>query len=278
MALLIKEMDLTGEWAVNSSHRSPGIKVRNILQHDVERRSVEANVTAFDGSSFYSPPHRHNFDQVRIQLEGEMGYGGRHRLKKRMVGYFPEGTWYGPMTCDGPSISTIIQFDGASHGGYVTLNRMDAATHLLQKEGRFEKGFYYPDGGSKIDGYQASWERATGRNMVYVDPPRFVEAIYMNIDAFAWLPQADGTSLKTLGRFGERDLSIEALLVPKGRSTIIDKPGRRVVCFLLSGSIEIAGVQLPKWSGAYAEEADTVALTGVDEQSEVLVFTLPDLN
>src|SRR5579863_887876 len=158
MALVVKAMDLGGEWAVNSPHRSGGIRVRNILQHDVEGRSVEANVTAFDGSEFYSPPHRHNFDQIRIQLQGWMGYG-RHRLNPRMVAYYPEGTWYGPMRCEGASVSAIFQFDGASHGGYITLNRMDAATEVLKGRGRFEKGVYYPEGGEKIDGYQASWEQ-----------------------------------------------------------------------------------------------------------------------
>jgi hypothetical protein len=277
MALLVKEMKPEVEWEVNSPHRSRGILVKNIFQRNVEGRSVEFNVTDFDGSEFYSPPHRHNFDQIRIQLEGQMSYGGKHKLKERMVGYYPEGTWYGPMSCEGPSISAIMQFDGASHGGYVTLNRMDEATEELRHEGRFEKGFFYPEQGSKIDGYQASWERVTGRPMVYSDPPRYADAVYMNIDAFTWRARPDGSSIKTLGRFGERDMTVEALLVPKGQATTIDKPGRLVVAFVLTGSVEVDGKILPKWSGVFSEEKDVVSFAGVAENSEVLLFTLPDL-
>src|SRR5690606_11523555 len=112
-------------------HRSRGITVRNVFQRDVEDRSMEFNLTAFNGDEFWSPPHRHNFDQIRIGLEGVMNYGTRSKLKPRTVAYYPEGTWYGPMACEGPSVSAIMQFDGASHGGYVTLARMDQATEIL---------------------------------------------------------------------------------------------------------------------------------------------------
>ena len=278
MALLIKEIRPDDEWAANSPHRSRGISVQNVFQRDVENRSVEFNITAFNGDEFWSPAHRHNFDQIRIGLEGVMNYGARSKLKPRTVAYYPEGTWYGPMACDGPSISAIMQFDGASHGGYITLARMDDATEVLRHRGKFEKGFYYPDDGSpRIDGYQASWEHVTGREMVYVDPPRFVDAVYMNIDSFNWLPAEGGTMRKTLGRFGERDFTIEALLVPQGATAIVDKPGRLVVGFVLTGEVEVAGSVLPKWSGALAEEDDVVSFTGRDEASEILIFTLPDL-
>lgn len=278
MALMVKEIRPENEWAVNSPHRSRGITVQNVFQRDVPGRSVEFNITTFDGSEFWSPAHRHNFDQIRIGLEGVMNYGARSKLKPRTVAYYPEGTWYGPMACDGPSVSAIMQFDGASHGGYVTLARMDQATEVLSKSGRFEKGFYYPDdGGPKIDGYQASWEKITGRPMVYADPPRFVDAIYMDVDSFTWLPGENGVMHKTLGRFGERDFTVEALLVPKDVTATVSKPGRLVVGFVLSGEVEVAGSVLPKWSGTFAEETDSTSFTGRDEKSEVLVFTLSDL-
>lgn len=279
MALLIKETRLDGEWEVNSPHRSRGITVRNVFQRDVENRSMEFNLTAFNGDEFWSPAHRHNFDQIRIGLEGVMNYGARSKLKPRTVAYYPEGTWYGPMACEGPSVSAIMQFDGASHGGYVTLARMDEATEVLRHKGRFEKGFYYPDGGlPKIDGYQASWEEVTGRKMVYVEPPRFVDAIYMDIDSFNWLPAEGGVMRKTLGRFGERDFTIEALLVPAGATAVVDRPGRLVVGFILTGEVEAGGSVLPKWSGAFAEDEDVMSFTGRAEASEVLIFTLPDLD
>lgn len=277
MTALLKSMEPDAEWQVNSPHRSSGITVRNIFQRDVPGRSMEFNITAFDGSEFYSPPHRHNFDQIRIGLEGVMGYG-RQKLGPRMIGYYPEGTWYGPMQCGGPVTSAIMQFDGASQGGYVTLNRMDRATEQLRQEGRFERGFFYPaSGGPRVDGYQASWERATGRPMVYSDPPRYPDAIYMNIDAFGWREMDAGVEHKTLGRFGEGDVMIEVLRIRAGASADIVKPTRRFVGLVLSGSVIANGKQLPPWSGVLSEDGDDVALTGGVEVAEILLFTLPML-
>lgn len=276
MTVMVKEIRADEDWVPNSPHRSKGIHVKNVIQRSVENRSVEFNITSFDGSAFWSPAHRHNFDQIRIGLEGVMGYTGKHKLKPRTVAYYPQGTWYGPMEPAGASISAIMQFDGATNCGYVTLNRMDVATEELLHEGRFEKGFFLPnDGSQKIDGYQASWERVTGRQMVYPEP-RYTDPVYMNIDSFAWRGNDGEVKRKTLGRFGERDFTIDAYLVPAGKTLTLGTPGRLVVGFVLTGHVNGGGAELRHWSGTLLEEGDTLDLTGVAEASEVLVFTLPD--
>jgi hypothetical protein len=48
------------------------------------------------GGDFNSPRHRHNFEQIRYQLEGVLDYGRDGKLVAGMVGYFPEAVYYGP--------------------------------------------------------------------------------------------------------------------------------------------------------------------------------------
>src|SRR6266550_1379654 len=43
------------------------------------------------------PRHKHNFDQIRMCLEGEgQNFGDRKWIKAGELAYFPEGTAYGP--------------------------------------------------------------------------------------------------------------------------------------------------------------------------------------
>ena len=71
------------------------------------------------GGDFNSPRHRHNFEQIRYQLEGVLDYGRDGRLTAGMVGYFPEAVYYGPQSQD-PSINCktiVMQFTDAAAGG-----------------------------------------------------------------------------------------------------------------------------------------------------------------
>ena len=50
------------------------------------------------GGDFFSPRHRHNFEQIRFQIEGALDFARDGKLEEGMVGYFPEGVAYGPQT------------------------------------------------------------------------------------------------------------------------------------------------------------------------------------
>ncbi len=49
---------------------------------------------------FFSPRHRHNFDQFRFQLDGEFDFDRNGKMKPGVLGYFPEGAFYGPQSSD----------------------------------------------------------------------------------------------------------------------------------------------------------------------------------
>ncbi|WP_214109125.1 hypothetical protein [Acrocarpospora catenulata] len=274
MAVTTKDPKTDG-WVNASEHRTPGITIKPLVNRDGQGRSFEFNIVQFGGGDFFSPRHRHNFDQIRIGLEGETSYGEKHLIRARTVGYFPEGAWYGPLQVNQPSVQAILQFDGASHCGYVSYEHLDRATAELRTEGTFAGGFFEPaNGDSRIDAYQASWERVTGQSMVYPER-RFTTPIYMNIDAFAWVGAAGSVRRKTLGVFGERQTTISMLEVPAGAQAQISEPGRTVVGFVLTGAVDCDGSALGAWSAVRTEETDQVSVTGAAPVSEVILLHLP---
>jgi len=64
---------------------------------------------------FFSPRHRHNFCQFRVQLEGLCEYGLSGKMDPGTIGYFPEGAYYGPQGPDaGDTYTASLQLRGPS--------------------------------------------------------------------------------------------------------------------------------------------------------------------
>ena len=140
---------------------------------------------------FFSPRHKHNFDQFRYQLEGEFDFDRNGKMTPGIIGYFPEGTPYGPQSSSVSSLTLVLQFGGASGNGYMTQEQMEAGTAELKKHGTFEKGVFRrnesEEGKRNVDGYQAVWEHVNKRPMTY-PAPRYHEPIMMSPDHFDWVP------------------------------------------------------------------------------------------
>src|SRR5258708_7765810 len=94
---------------------------------------------------YYSPRHRHNFEQIRFQLAGVSDYGRTGKLTEGMVGYYPEGVSYGPQTQkSGESAATVtLQFGGASGSGYLSRDDVKAGMDALKQFGQFKDGVYF---------------------------------------------------------------------------------------------------------------------------------------
>src|SRR5271168_1317022 len=83
---------------LSQSHR--GELRKNVKRQDFSIRDPEAGIafkatTSTNPGGHHSPRHRHNFDQVRFILEGEVTYD-RKNYGAGWLGYFPEGVPYGP--------------------------------------------------------------------------------------------------------------------------------------------------------------------------------------
>lgn len=129
----------TLEWRRGLEYRSGTFHFRNLAEG--EEGSVDNFKLSVGRSSadFYSPRHRHNFEQIRFVLDGELSFGRDGTLSAGMVGYFPEGVAYGPQTqSEGADVATIVlQFGGASGSGYLSREEVHAGTEELKKHGTF---------------------------------------------------------------------------------------------------------------------------------------------
>jgi hypothetical protein len=237
------------------------------------------------GGDFNSPRHRHNFEQIRYQLEGVLDYGRDGKLVAGMVGYFPEAVHYGPQSQD-PDIACktiVLQFGGASGSGYLQPREVKAGMEELREFGEFKDGvFHRRDGApgilrgkSNMDAYQAIWEHVHGRAMVY-PKGRYDAPIMMEAASFAWAPVkgAGGVSEKLFGVFTER--RTEARLVKLAPGAHCEVAGRSVY-LVLSGAGTVGGEPLKKFTTVFLDTGERGTLEA-RETTELLHYGLPDLS
>jgi hypothetical protein len=230
-------------------------------------------------NDFDSPRHRHNFDQVRVQLEGDADFARDGVMKPGMIGYFPEGVFYGPQSIAGESLTLVLQFGGASRSGYVSEAAFQRGIAELKKSGRFEAGVYKvdkPEGGTRNqDAYEAVWEHINGRELRYPES-RYDKPIFIRPAAAQWLGDAQrpGVARKHLGSFSEARTVLSLIALEAGRG--IEVPPNTIV-FVLAGKGH-AGDGQRDWearSSLYSGEAAS-AMTA-DAASELLQIELPRL-
>jgi hypothetical protein len=177
---------------------------------------------------YYAPRHRHNFDQVRYQIEGDFDFAADGVMKPGSIAYFPEGTYYGPQASAAANSTLVLQFGGASRSGYISPEQYEKAPAELSKHGTFAKGIYtrLKLDGSKIhkDAYEAVWEEVNGRALVY-PRERYVRPVFMDPESFHWTPLANrpGVSLKHLGQFSERRTRIAFCKIAPGAALDLDE-------------------------------------------------------
>jgi hypothetical protein len=225
---------------------------------------------------FFSPRHKHNFDQFRYQVEGEFDFDRNGKMAPGVIGYFPEGTPYGPQTSSVSSLTLVLQFGGASRSGYMTHEDMEASTVELKKFGQFEKGVYRRNDGVEgkrnVDGYQAVWENFNKRSMKYPEP-RYNDPIMMNPEYFDWVAVdgSPGVYDKLMGVFTERRCSAQFLK--------LDAQGQyrahgRALYFVLSGEGRIATEYYRRFTTMYCQEGEDPVFTAARE-TEILMLGLP---
>lgn len=173
--------------------------------------NYDLNMGLAGAGGWRTPRHRHNFDQIRYVIKGQLPYGENLLLPEGWIAYFPESVEYGPQDRAEGLQTMVLQFGGASGGGYLSVARREAANAELNKKGSFKKGMYtYTDeDGTEhtVDGSAACFEHATGQKLSFA-PPRYSDVIAMNPDAFAWMQDEEGVYTKTLGTFTERSARI----------------------------------------------------------------------
>jgi hypothetical protein len=238
-------------------------------------------VLSRSNGDYHSPHHRHNFDQVRFSLEGSANIAPGKSLHQGDVGYFPEGTFYGPQDDEAAARMTLVlQCGGASGLGYMSSAQLRRGQEELAKVGTFAGGRYRrkgePDSASR-DSYEAIWEHVFARPIVY-PPHRYDDPVMIRTSAFARLPREGqpGVSRKLLGSFTERGTRLEMLGIAKGASARLGEAGAMVLAFVVDGSGSGSPGPWRKHSAFCLASGETAELVA-SEAAELFVIALPVL-
>jgi hypothetical protein len=267
-------------------HWERGLEYRGGMFHF--RRLMEGEPGTIDNfqlslgkmsGEFYSPRHRHNFEQIRFQVKGTLNYARDGKMTEGIVGYFPEGMAYGPQSQDPDSEpwGAVLQFGGASGSGYLSRDEVKAGMTELSKVGTFSGGVFRRNPGEpgkkNLDGYQAIWEHKNGKAMVY-PKPRYNHPILMDPKNFAWIEtDTKGVSEKLLGIYSERRVEIALVKIEAGAAYTCGAP---TVFLTTSGTGAAANQPLREFTTVWVARGDRVTFKA-DETVEMLRMGLPDL-
>ena len=197
-------------------------------------------------AGYFTPRHRHNFEQIRFTLDGiqSTGHGD---LPVGTCGYFPEGAYYGPQEQKEDSRLLCLQFQGPSGEHFLNNDEANAMhTKLVQQGGSFDSGFFR---GKKADGkrynkdsYTAIWENFVGQKLV-IPKGRYRTPVMMSIDNYRWVPSRHhrGVFHKHLGTFSELRTSIGFVRMTPGATLPAQLHEDAEVRYLLEGAVTHGG-------------------------------------
>jgi hypothetical protein len=232
----------------------------------------------YQTGDFSSPRHRHNFDQWRLQLQGECGFDKNGTMKPGVLGYFPEGAYYGPQTSDEPNVVALIQFAGPSGQGYLSQDQLYAAFDGLKDIGHVDKGVFYRKEGlpgkKTLDSFQATWEYANKRPLIY-PKPQYADPTLMNTENYRWMPLdgAPGVEEKSYGTFTDCKIRAASYKLDPGAS--LTATGRGIY-FVLSGKGTLEGGPYRTYTAILLESGESATFRAT-ETTELHLFGLPEV-
>jgi len=225
---------------------------------------------------YTTPRHRHNFDQIRLQVGGSFDYDGLGAMTEGMVGYFPEGTPYGPSASGEDSRILLLQHAGASGAGYLSDGEYNASIAELKERGEFRDGIYTVIGADgrkrNQDGYEAVWENAYRRPVEYAKP-RYDQPIFMRPENFSWLSGSEGSSYKLLGDFNERRMRLGFVGLAAGARRALDSHS---LYFVVAGSGRAGDTAWCKHTTIHVAAGERAEIRA-DADAELFHIGLPDL-
>jgi hypothetical protein len=257
------------------------ILFKHLLRGEPESPDNFMYILGRQDGDFLMPRHRHNFDQIRLPIRGDMNIGRGMVLREGEVGYFAEGLAYGPQddplgnAKPGERVQLVLQFGGASSYGFMSIEQRRKARDELAKAGRFEGNFYYGADGKKEWGLNAIWRHVFGSKLKY-PRPRYKDVIIADPASFHWLPlrAARGVYRKFLGALSERAVSIEMFKIAGGAIwSSTDGVARRLIV-VLSGSGTAAGQPLAYLTAVQADAGESLQISASSEM-ELFVVGLP---
>jgi hypothetical protein len=264
-------------------HPTGDISFQHLLKGEPDTLENFMYILGRQDADFHMPRHRHNFDQIRLPLRGDMNLGRGIVLREGEVGYFPEGTAYGPQedplgdAAPGERVQLVLQFGGASGCGFMSIEQRRQARRELSERGRFDGNYFRRADGKVQWGLNTIWEHVYGERLKY-PKPRYKNVVIADPKQFNWLPvpSANGVDRKYLGSYSERGMWMEMIrLAPNTRWSSNQPLGRRLVIILSGGGV-CARTTVTPLTAIQIEADETLEIScGADTGIELFVVGLP---
>jgi len=265
-------------WVRGLEHRGGTFHYRNLMEGTPGTRDNFQLSMGRNDKDFVSPRHRHNFEQFRFQLEGDLNFARDGKMTPGMVGFFPEGASYGPQTSEATAMTIVLQFGGASGSGYLSRKEVKQGMDELKQFGSFEGGVYRRNEGvpgkRNIDGYEAIWSHVNGRELEY-PTPRYPGPVMMDRAHFEWVtrPGSPGISEKLLGVFTERRAQASFYKLAAGATL---RATGRGIYVAYAGEGHVADAPLRPFTTVFLDHGEEATITATSA-TELIHFGLPDL-
>lgn len=273
-------------WTAPPAVRGGTIEFKTLLEGSEGRPDNYQLLLARTDISFKSPRHRHNFDQLRFGIEGTTHIGQNFNLEAGDLGYFPEGTYYGPQdqaSVGMNSLVMVIQFGGPCGNGYMSRREMRESFDRMQADGRFEGGVYRrntagPDGRMNQDAYEAVWEHHNRRPITY-SKPRFLHPVHLREANFDWISmdQRPGVATRHLASFTERGIVLESMQLQPDAGCMLPASDRTRIVFIERGTGEFGATG--SWqphTAVHLSAGESIACRAT-ALTEALILQLPHL-
>ncbi len=229
---------------------------------------------------YFTPRHRHNFDQIRYTLTGVQSTG-HGDLGPGECGYFPEGAYYGPQKQEGECATLVLQFQGASGLHFLSNEEMNATYQKMVAAGAtFENGVYKATGpnGRRInkDSYLAIWEEHEGKKLTFPKPRYRVPAM-MIADNYHWVPDRHlpGVETKHMGSFTEYRTAIGLFRLAAGAAIPAHRAEDAELRYLLEGAVTYGGREWGPGTYMYVKPGARLETMSSGAGASFFTITLP---
>ncbi|WP_296556969.1 hypothetical protein [Pigmentiphaga sp.] len=264
-------------------HPTGAIAFKHLLQGEDGTPENFMLILGRQDRDYTMPIHRHNFDQIRLPLVGDMNLGRRGILREGQVGYFPEGLSYGPQedalghARPGERVQLVLQFGGASGQGFMSIEQRRKALVELGQIGRIEgRLFHHPDGKTEPL-LNAAWKHVYGTRMRFPSP-RYQHIIVAEPRAFNWLSVAGqpGVERQYFGSFSERGVWAEKVRIAPGAAWQDRGRAAYRLVFVLQGKGTVEGNPVETWSAIeLGGDESAIVSASREEGLELFMMGLP---
>lgn len=263
-------------------HRKGKILIKRLMEGEAASPENYGLHIGRESAEFFSPRHRHPWDQIRYCISGSVPIGPGKSVDAGEIAYFPEGLHYGPQ--EGPERTVmVLQFGGASGKGYLNRDAVNKAYDELGAFGRFEKGVFrrneIKNGGAgkrNLDGYEAIWQHVTGEKLVF-PPPRYGDPVIMKPAHFSWRDSGEpGLYQRDLGRFSDRGTEVTVFRVEAGKRRALPSPDHLRVVFVMKGRGRSGRKDYKRHSALEFAAGETAAFAP-ETTTELLCMTIPSV-